>query len=249
MAIQLIDDIPLETPIYRYIDLATFIAFVETKRTYLTRIIDWDDTWEAPYFQAGDLLDRDYGEHHSYYGQCWTLLPESDALWRIYSPEQEGIRLQSSIGKLGMLDSHVADAIIGRVRYFTDAVQFHELGGNAVGLRAALFKRQAFEHENEIRLLTKRFGPTVQVGHQQTHVPVPLDPAEFLDGITLDPRAANWKVDALRSYAERVGLAAVPHKSSLYQGNVGSDFRSLPPKSLVAWDSKQQKFVQHERSE
>src|SRR5438552_2336902 len=34
------------------------------------------------------------------YGQCWSLLDESDAMWRIYSPNKAGVKIRTTVRKL-----------------------------------------------------------------------------------------------------------------------------------------------------
>lgn len=35
-----------------------------------------------------------------YYGQCWSLTKDSDAMWRIYSNHKDGVRIKTTVGKL-----------------------------------------------------------------------------------------------------------------------------------------------------
>jgi hypothetical protein len=48
-------------------------------------------------------------------------------------------------------------------------------------------------------------------------VSLPLDPKEFIEGITIDPRASDWYVDAIQRYCERYELGIIPVKSKLYE--------------------------------
>ena len=112
-----------ETPVYRYLPFESFVAFVETGRTVLTNINEWDDQWEAilakvPTVNAkGEREYPGYSFHQDIFGQSWTLLDESDAMWRIYSPTRTGLQLQTSVGKFE-LTGDVERAHSGKITYF-----------------------------------------------------------------------------------------------------------------------------------
>ena len=40
------------------------------------------------------------GFKENLYGQCWTKTRESDAMWRIYSPNKNGVRIMTTPRKL-----------------------------------------------------------------------------------------------------------------------------------------------------
>ena len=101
-----------EMYIYKYLTFTQFIDMVESQRLYLTRISEWEDVYEAiglkkvvsqitkilaPPFvsemMGEDLLGTlDKNLYDSYYAQSWTSSEqESDAMWRIYSPQREGV--------------------------------------------------------------------------------------------------------------------------------------------------------------
>jgi hypothetical protein len=41
----------------------------------------------------------------------------------------------------------------------------------------------------------------------------PLDPAAFIGGVTVDPRAEDWYLDFVAAYANRAGLRCSPTRS------------------------------------
>ncbi|MFF2016072.1 hypothetical protein [Paenibacillus sp. NPDC058177] len=74
-----------------------FVSLVEQKKFYLARVQKWDDTWELPSFSIPTKLKSGEITYHSnmggkyLYGLCWTQLGESDAMWRIYAPQKDGV--------------------------------------------------------------------------------------------------------------------------------------------------------------
>lgn len=93
---------------------------------------------------------------NNYYGQCWTMIPESDAFWRIYSYDKQTIRIEIDYDSVTKLDGVQAY----KVEYIDEVDLKGELksiiGTENFGLsleKAFIRKRKAFEHEHEVRLL------------------------------------------------------------------------------------------------
>src|SRR3954464_412921 len=103
--LQIDEALTPETPVYRYLPFESFVAFVESGCTVLTNINRWDDPWEAilskvPTVNAKGEEERPgYSFHEDIFGQSWTRLAESDAMWRIYSPTKTGLQLKTSVRK------------------------------------------------------------------------------------------------------------------------------------------------------
>lgn len=213
-----------ETRLYRYVSLEAFIAFLETHTTTLTNVNEWDDTWEAILSKIPNVDEEGrhdpplYSFHQKIFGQSWSLVEESDAMWRIYSPNRNGLRIDSTVAKFTLIGD-VQRSYIGKVDYFATV---EELVAKAEPRQSpfheALLKRIAFQHEQEVRFLTHADF----LGHFKrgsTHVSLPLDPCAFIEGVTLDPRADEWYVDAIVRFSARAGLPNRPTKSALYDAN------------------------------
>lgn len=217
-------DLNGETRLYRYLGLEALLAFLETRRTVLTNVNNWDDKWEVilskiPNVDAEGNPDPPlYSFHQELFAQSWSLVEESDAMWRIYSPGRTGLRLQSSVSKFNLIGG-LKRAYLGAVVYF-DTVE--DLLSKAKSRRSsfheALLKRAAFQHEREVRFLTHaQFLDHFERG--STHISLPLDPSAFIEGITIDPRAEDWYVAAIASYCKRAGLHCAPVRSALYDSD------------------------------
>ncbi|MGD9368632.1 MAG: DUF2971 domain-containing protein [Desulfobacteraceae bacterium] len=144
------------------------------------------------------------------YGQCWTLNIESDAMWRIYSPDKNGVKIQTKIRKLfqslysAQTSYGTLSCFIGKVDYYPkekidklveDRLTGKERFDGSIGqARSLLFKRNAFKHENEVRLIylhpRNQSDSNVYLYH--------CDPLSLIDRITFDPtRWLPWMADAL----------------------------------------------------
>ncbi|MEK6225507.1 MAG: DUF2971 domain-containing protein [Chloroflexota bacterium] len=214
----------LDTTLYRYLSLERFLELIEARRIRLANVNRWEDPGEAilgkvPTRGDSGKIERPlYSFHERIYGSCWTRLQESDAMWRIYSPDRTGVQIAASVAKFQLITG-VRRSLIDEVRYFETRTDLLANASQAPdALAVALHKRSAFQHEHEVRFLTHAdFLERTVSG--PTHVDLPVDPATFIEGVALDPRADNWYVDVLKMYCIRAGLRVQPSKSALYEPN------------------------------
>lgn len=166
--------------LYRFIAFNRLEDLIIRKSTCLTQVKSWEDTYEgfhvrdiirntlkANYPQIADrMLDALIDHiHQCMYAQCWATIEESDALWRIYSPDKKGVRISVNREKLiGFLKTQIPPLTHGRVSYCSHKEVVgrinHELReqlqqGVALGVlldKAFFYKRLAFSHEYEFRV-------------------------------------------------------------------------------------------------
>ena len=224
----------LDKSIYRVFTRQRFMQLFETRQLTLVRPKLWDDPFENFILNAtGELEDgikfqtafREY-----FYGQCWTLKRESDAIWRIYSPDKDGVKAKTTIRKLfTALYSSAGkfqdlSCFIGKVQYSSTKKLLELLSDpntmkanitDPTGRRQAstlLLKRIAFSHEREVRLIYE--------SQRNIHSDIfqfAIDPFELFDQIVFDPRMdySNFKTDKnlLKSWGFKKSIV----KSILYK--------------------------------
>ena len=172
---------------------------VEFKTLPFTKIKEWEDPREGyglhrirdffkkslPHLSGNnkgfwELYSTMFLEKHDecYYGSCWSLVKESDSMWRNYS-DGDGVKIRTTTNKLNELDhiicfpeksEKVLDEIKAKKEYpriltlgptmnFTGKVQYcsildkQDLGIPKSDPRyfAFLTKRNAFKSEKEVR--------------------------------------------------------------------------------------------------
>ncbi|WP_017416061.1 DUF2971 domain-containing protein [Clostridium tunisiense] len=218
-----------DTKLYRYMCLSQFMSFAETHKTYLTKLLFWEDKWEIPTRKFLSEIDNcfNYNTEREYlnglYGQCWSLEGVSDALWRIYSREDEGILIQTTVEKFSLI-KEINFGMLSPVIYYENLNQVSKklTDGDVKknDLIQGLFKRKAFEHEKEVRLITLRDYVTCNSNNQRcSRIEVNLNPLEFIEKIIIDPRAKEWYVETIKEYCKRLGFKIIPEKSDLYCSN------------------------------
>src|SRR5690606_21988540 len=123
------DERELDLPVYRIISVDRLFELFRNRQNVLVNPKKWDDPFEnfmmssQIRFESGFSITM--GMKENLYGQCWTRTRESDALWRIYSPVKNGVRISSTPRKLlvSLKDASVAlnniNCCIGKVKYYS----------------------------------------------------------------------------------------------------------------------------------
>lgn len=224
-----------DTTIYKFMPLPFTLSMVRDNLLCLNRISSWQDVYEnymlkQNYFLAdGTQIGVDHMTS-GIYGQCWTDMPESDAMWRIYSPNKRTIRIKTTVEKLFdtlyKSDGNMADTYVGRVNYLYQsdidaAVQLLSPLPQDVFIKevvkGAFVKRIEFHHEQEIRII--RILDSEQTALADPLLKFPI-PADFIEEFCIDPRADENVQDIISAQLQEVGVQPdLIVKSQLYHFN------------------------------
>lgn len=178
--------------LYRFISFPAFVNLVERRQERYVQPTLWEDTYEGYLLQLLSKYDVDkcldiladslsqgsyemaainylklYDVRWHCYGQCWTKLKESDALWRIYSYGKMAVRIETDEEQIRDVLSPVTDfgknlLIINDVQYDLDDANgcpktkeqlLDELHTSKRIADQYFHKRKAFEHEQEKRVI------------------------------------------------------------------------------------------------
>lgn len=228
--------------VYRIVSIERLFELFASKKNVLVKPRKWEDPFEnfilGCRVQLPDGTQATFGFQDQFYGQCWTLQSASDAMWRIYSPESNAVRVRSTVRKLGESlwrhsgNSARDEVFIGRVRYlacrklekFAKGVLRSAGGQLPMKLFAGtlLVKRPAFRHEREVRLI---FTPQDKAKAKGDLFSYPVDPNELIDQIMIDPRMALKDAAGLKEKIKsKTGFLGKIKRSLLY---------APPPKWIV----------------
>lgn len=231
-----LDDSLLDTPIYRIMPIHRVLQSLEERQLILVKPKKWDDPFEnallASAFETADGETLTFSAKDSVYGQCWTLHRETDAMWRIYSANKDGVRIASTPRKLltalkkSSKRPPKISCFIGRVSYLSKPDLLKKFGdinllstdGSGIA-ESLLYKRKEFTHEREIRLI---YSGEDGKCHSDIY-PFSVEPNEVFDRLTFDPRMDAELKNAYRLAFEEKG----------YQGRVTTSTLYKPPSGLV----------------
>ncbi len=200
------------------------------------RPILWDDPFENFLFSTvgleADGRRVDFAFRDDFYGQCWTDADETDAMWRIYSRDKDGVRVQCTPHKL-LAGLYRSEDLFRDICYFIGKMSYHtkeELcsllhdvdfvrsvafdGNGAKQCETFLLKRKAFSHESEVRLLYQLRATNAAAGD---HFFYPLDPLLMFDELVLDPRLDKSTAESQNARLIDLGFTCRVRQSELYQ--------------------------------
>jgi hypothetical protein len=228
----------LDDRIFRIFPKKRFLDLVRTTQNGLVKPSMWQDPFENFFLRAriqapeGEIISIE-GLAEDWYGQCWTYREDTDAMWRIYSPEprKDGIKVGTTVRKLfhSFYDCTDRFALLkffcGKVKYFTEqqitdfmrGTAFWDVasgGQNRSFAELLCIKRESFEYENEIRLLFNDLQPrrgvsgVAQFGLNANYV---------FDEVVVDPRLNEDEATALIEEIRSAGCNVEIRQSTLYR--------------------------------
>ena len=206
---------------------------MESQENTLVKPELWDDPFEN--FILNIPVERKNGSpaksalRNRAYGQCWTKTIESDAIWRIYAPKNDGVKIKTTVRKLylSLKDSQKkysnTTCFIGAVGYYTredisklvsDRLALRDKFKGSIGqARSLLFKRYAFKYEKEIRLIY--LDPNNQ--SQSPSYTYPCDTLSIVESITFDPRMKPSVFNIYKKHIKEFGFTRRIIHSGLYK--------------------------------
>ena len=124
---NIINGLDLDTPIYKYIKLKYVLQMVCNRQLYFDKMSSWADVYENFFLKEKFLMPEGTVVSaesliSGVFGQCWSSLEESDAMWRIYSAYDYLNRFQPRGGE----DGNQLFAEIVSVRIKTSARKLFE---------------------------------------------------------------------------------------------------------------------------
>lgn len=161
-----------DAPIYQIIPVRYFIKIIRNKKLRFNNILKfWEDPYEL-FLVKQDIAIEGYAKQNfysdlreKYFGQCWSLNRDTDAMWRIYSPDKESIRIKTTVLKMIQVLNQVRGmmwfgASFGKVDYldqnelieWIDTTLKEGSGRVLQAFSESLFKKRIeFAHEREVR--------------------------------------------------------------------------------------------------
>ncbi len=236
-----LDEAALDTAIYRIYRVGRFEAMLASGEDALVNPGAWDDPFENFFLQRTEVMDDASGMTipltnlaADWYGQCWSLNEETDAMWRIYSPnptKRRGVKVKTTIRRLlqnllragspapylqffvGLIEYRRQEEIVDLMRRLTFMDSAAGGGGHNFASLMCI-KREAFDHEREVRLLFQDMDTKRATGGLFRYA---LDPHALFDEVVLDPRLNDSAALRLKKKLQKAGCRLPIKPSALYQ--------------------------------
>jgi len=175
--------------------------------------------------QALEIVRTHFKQQQHCYGvNCWHLNEvESVAMWKLYTSGNDGIAIQTTVGRLkACLSNEPRDIFIAEVQY-CDYDALHTLESmEADTLTPLITKRRSYRHECEVRVILDRrpaddpnveLGMILGIGHKGE--PLHVDVSALIERIVVAERFPDWTIESLQAEASAKGVSVTIESSDL----------------------------------
>jgi hypothetical protein len=199
-----------DVTLWRYVDFTKYVASLESSSLFFANAGKLNDPYEGSLpirDQADDESKREYRRKVRDYifVNCWQMAPhESEAMWRLYLTGSEGLAIRSTFRKVteSIADpTHVYFGTVKYLEYDQDQID-HSL--NMMG--PYVCKRNAFEHEREVRGLIPQFEQFNQkLPPASGGILINVNLSTLVDSIVVSPTSASWFKKLVSDVTTRFG--------------------------------------------
>lgn len=201
--------------VWRYMDLARFVWMLENSKLFLARLNALGDPHEGswpgflaairdqqilelskgkPAFDSAETYERVRKAH---FVSCWRYgNEESEAMWRLYCPNENGVAIQTTYEKLFDSICKVPGVFMGCVRY----IDYQCMGFPIDNLlHPMMHKRLSFAHEQEVRLVkhvSKYMAPEIE---SPAGLEIDWQIETIAENIFVNPYAAGYYYEAVKA--------------------------------------------------
>ena len=214
--------------VWRYMNLAKFVAILEKNSLFFCRGDKLDDPFEGhvgefnrnirriAYGEIPNLMalheEADITHRRQCAVNCWHINEqESAAMWKLYASDHDGVAIKTVFSDFAASITDSDDVYAGTVNYVDYDVAFIP-EDNA--FRRFLHKRNSFEHEQEFRAII------LDVELHQKDRPgkyCEVDLNRLVGEVVVSSVAPVWFVDLVQSVVLKYGLETSVRQSNLLQ--------------------------------
>lgn len=213
-----------DTIIWKYLDLSKFTDILLYKKLFMSRSDLFEDQYEGtfsePTFEEIRKLSVHNPEFLKYYKihrqkvviSSWHLNEyESFAMWQIFTQKNEGLAIQSTLGRLQQ-----ALAVERQIKQYIGAVNYIDYKKEYIPFDNTffpfLFKRKSFQYEREVRVISDMSASPTEIDRG---VKVDVDLCTLVEKIYIHPKSENWYKNLVIELTRRLGFDFIIEKSDL----------------------------------
>lgn len=229
-----------EASLWRYMDLAKFLALLENRSLYLANLKTFEDPFEGHpprrFVEAFTTIPKGITQEEAAKRQqvaennrrffsisrefmcasCWHMNEiENAGMWAQYLRSGEGIAVKTSFARLKKSLAATPPDLYGAIVQYIDYETFPSDEINVLAWGA--LKRQGFDHEKEFRLLTLTEGKSLSVA---------VDLAVLVQDVYVAPNLPLWYFELVKALVARYQLEVPVHRSALLDAPAYFHFNS-----------------------
>ena len=189
------------TIVWKYLDLSKFLDMLLSQQLFMSRSDKFEDQYEGtfsePTFEEIKKIAANKPEFLDYYKShrekvvisSWHINEyESFAMWQIFTKNNEGLAIQSTIGRLkeALQPENRVEQYIGNVNYIDYKKEYIPFDN---AFFPFLFKRKSFQYEREVRIITEVSSHNISVNEG---IKINVDLNQLIEKIYIHPKSENW---------------------------------------------------------
>jgi hypothetical protein len=189
------------TIVWKYLDLSKFLDMLLSQQLFMSRSDKFEDQYEGtfsePTFEEIKKIAANNPKFLDYYKShrekvvisSWHINEyESFAMWQIFTKNNEGLAIQSTIGRLkeALRPENRIEQYIGNVNYIDYKKEYIPFDDTFFPF---LFKRKSFQYEGEVRIISDVSAQNISVNEG---LKINVDLNQLIEKIYIHPKSENW---------------------------------------------------------
>lgn len=190
-----------DTIVWKYLDLSKFLDLLMSRKLFMSRSDKFEDQYEGtfsePTFEEIKRLSQNNPEFLDYYKShrekvvvsSWHINEyESFAMWQIFTQNNEGLAIQSTIGRLqkALKPEINYSQFIGEVNYIDYKKEYIPFDNMFFPF---MFKRKSFQYEREVRIISDLSEDNIKINDG---LKIDVDINQLIEKIYIHPKSENW---------------------------------------------------------
>ncbi len=210
--------------VWKYLDLSKFLDMLLSKRLFMSRSDKFEDQYEGtfsePTFEEIKKIAANNPKFLDYYKShrekvvisSWHINEyESFAMWQIFTKNNEGLAIQSTIGRLkkALEPERKTEQHIGEVNYIDYKKEYIPFEDTFFPF---LFKRKSFQYEREVRIISDVTSDNLKINDG---LKIDVNINQLIERIYIHPKSENWYKNLVIELVEKLGFGFTIEKSDL----------------------------------
>ena len=212
------------TIIWKYLDLSKFLDLLLSQKMFMSRSDKFEDQFEGTFSEPTFEEIKKIAVHNpkflDYYKthrknvviSSWHINEyESFAMWQIFTKNQEGLAIQSTLSRLqaALAPENRIEQYIGEVNYIDykkEHIPFED------SFFPFLFKRKSFQYEKEIRVISDVSPLQLAVNEG---IKINVDINQLIEKVYIHPKSENWYKKLVLELMDKLNFNFEIEKSDL----------------------------------
>ena len=213
-----------DTLVWKYLDLSKFLDLLLCKQLFMARSDKFEDQYEGTFSEPTfeelkrmvehnpSFLDKYKAQRENVVVSSWHINEyESYAMWQIFTQNNEGLAIQSTVGRLeeALSPEKKYEQQIGAVRYIDYKKEYIPFDDKFFPF---LFKRKSFQYEREVRIISDLSRHKLAINDG---IKIDVDINKLIERVYIHPKSENWYKNLVIQLMQQLGFDFKIAKSDL----------------------------------